>query len=327
VAVGRTLGAEDGSEGLLWTEEVRSTLAPTLTEGLEISARADPPERRPVDRHRPLLPFFALTFAWTWSLWWTVAAFPRLPGPWPFLLFLTGGLGPLVGAAWVVRHGGRAYRGAFLRRLWDPHRIPLRWWLALVAVAAGPAVLGAIVAEVAGAAVTVPDLGLGHVGGVVAFALAAGLVEEPGWRGAASDAWQVRTRPVWAALGIGGCWVLWHLPLYFVEGSYQHGLGFGSLRFWLTNLVLLQLAVLYTWLANGAGGSILVAILAHAGTNALGELVPRSTLGDVLAFVVVAAATAAVIATTRGRLRFEVAAPAISDTMLYPDTGRSTGTV
>jgi hypothetical protein len=186
-----------------------------------------------------------------------VAAFPRLPDPWPFLLFLTGGLGPLVGAAWVVRHGDRAYRGAFLRRLWDPRRIPVRWWFALVAVAAGPAVFGAVVAEVAGTAVTVPDLGVGHVGGVL----------------------------------------------------------------------LLQLAVLYTWLANGAGGSILLAILAHAGTNAVGELVPRSTLGDVLAFVVVAAATAAVVATTRGRLRLEVAAPAISDTMVYPDTGRSTRTV
>jgi uncharacterized protein len=238
------------------------------------------------------------------------------------LLFLTGGLGPLVGAAWIVRHGDQAYRGAFLRRLWDPRPIPARWWLALVAVAVGPAALGTIVAGAAGAATTRPDLGIGHVGGVVAFALAAGFVEEPGWRGAAADAWQSRTRPVVAATGIGGCWVLWHLPLYFVEGSYQHGLGVGSLRFWLTNLVLLQLAVLYTWLANGAGGSILVAILAHAGTNAAGELIPRSTTGDLITAIAITVATLVVIAGTRGRLRYGVALRASSDTMLYPDTGR-----
>jgi uncharacterized protein len=109
---------------------------------------------------------------------------------------------------------------------------------------------------------------------------------------------------VWAALGIGALWALWHLPLYFVEGSYQHGLSVGSTRFWLTNVVLVQLSVLYVWLVNGSGGSILLAILAHAGFNMAGELVPRSTTGDVIAFLAVTAATVAVIAVTKGRLRF-----------------------
>jgi uncharacterized protein len=142
------------------------------------------------------------------------------------------------------------------------------------------------------------------VAGVVAFALAAGLVEEPGWRGAASDAWQARTHPLGAALAIGVLWALWHLPLYFIEGTYQHGLGLGSTRFWLTNLVLVQLGVLYLWLANGSGGSILVAILAHAGFNIAGELVPRSVTGDLVAFFVVAAMTVTVVAATGTRLAF-----------------------
>jgi hypothetical protein len=41
---------------------------------------------------------------------------------------LTEGLaisaGPLVGAAWIVRHEDR---GTFLRRIWDPRRVPARW--------------------------------------------------------------------------------------------------------------------------------------------------------------------------------------------------------
>jgi uncharacterized protein len=57
---------------------------------------------------------------------------------------------------------------------------------------------------------------------VLGFALAAGLVEEPGWRGAASDAWQSKAGPMAAAVGNGLLLGLWHLPLYFVEGSYQH---------------------------------------------------------------------------------------------------------
>lgn len=261
------------------------------------------------DRQLPVLPYVLVTFAWTWAMWWTAATIRRGPGGLTTLLFLTGGLGPLLGAAWVVHRGGRAYRQRFLRRLWDPRGIRPAWWLALLSVAAGPAVLGAVVARVVGAATTVPDHRLGTVVGVLGFALAAGLAEEPGWRGAASDAWHTRSHPMVAAVGIGLLWALWHLPLYFVEGSYQHGLGLGSPRFWLTNLVLVQLGVLYLWLANGTGGRILVAVLAHAGTNAAGELVPRSTTGDMVALLVVTGATVTVIAATRGRLRSAGAEP------------------
>jgi uncharacterized protein len=254
-------------------------------------------------RDLPLVSYVAITFTWTWSLWWTAALVPGLPGPVVPLLFLTGGLGPLLGAAWLVHSGGVAYRRRFLQRLWDPRGIAPAWWAALLALSVGPAAVGAIVGGIVGATATTPDHRAVSIAGVLAFALAAGLVEEPGWRGAAADAWQARAHPVVAALGIGILWALWHLPLYFVDGSYQQGLGLGSLRFWLTNLVLVELAVLYLWLANGAGDRILLAILAHAGFNAAGELVPRSTTGDVVAFLVVTLATVGVIAATRGRLR------------------------
>lgn len=244
--------------------------------------------------------FFVATFAWTWSLWWAAAATGRTFTDRPvLLLFMAGGLGPLVGAAWLVRRGGPRYRREFLRRIWDPRRIPVAWWLAIVAIASGPALIGTTVARLAGTTASVPDYRPGAVAGVVAFALAAGLVEEPGWRGAAADAWQARTHPLLAATGIGVAWALWHLPLHFIEGSYQHGLAFGSVRFWLTNLALVQLGVLYLWLVTGANGSILAAILAHAGFNVTGELVARSTTGDVIAFVVLGVATVAVIVSTR----------------------------
>lgn len=247
-----------------------------------------------------------LTFVWTWSWWWLAAASAlsvTAGGP-GSLLYLLGVLGPVVGAAWIVRRGGRAYRREFLQRIWDPRRIAARWWLALLAVVAGPAVVAAAVASVAGAPGTVPDYSVGVVVAMVMAALVAGLAEEPGWRGAASDAWQARTRPVWAATAIGVLWAIWHLPLSFVEGHYYQDLGFGSVRFWLASLILVQMGVLFVWLANGSGGSILIAILAHTGLNVAFGLVPSSTMRDVVAFAVVAAATTAVIAATKGHLRY-----------------------
>jgi len=252
-----------------------------------------------------VLLFLVLTFSWSWSMWWgAVAAGLSFDQPSFRLLYLLGVFGPLVGAAWVVRSSSDRYRRDFMRRIWDPRRISAPWWLALVAVAAGPSILGAGVSAMTGPSIIVPDYSVGFVGMVVVFALVAGLAEEPGWRGAASDAWQARSRPIWAAMGIGGFWALWHLPLYFVEDSYQHGVGFGSARFWLINLALVQLGVLYLWLANGSGGSILMAILAHAGFNMAGELVPASTVRDVVAFCLITATTLVVAAATKGKLSF-----------------------
>jgi uncharacterized protein len=140
-------------------------------------------------------------------------------------------------------------------------------------------------------------------------ALVASLADEPGWRGAALDAWQTRTRPVVAALAIGVLWSFWHVPLSFVEGSYYHELGAGSVRVRLTHLMLFLFGILLVWLANGSGGSILLAVLAHTGFNtAMGE-VAGSTVRDVAVLLGLAAAASAAIILTKGELCF----PAIGE--------------
>ena len=171
-------------------------------------------------------------------------------------------------------------------------------------MAFGPALVGTAVGALTAGDATVPDYGVGVIAGAIAIALLAGLAEEPGWRGVASDAWQPRSSPAMAAFGIGVVWAVWHLPLAFIEGTYYHGLGFGTVEYWLTGLALVQLGVLYVWLANGGGASILLAILAHAGFNVAVSLAPRSTVGDLSAFVTITVMTLIVVAATRGRLGF-----------------------
>jgi uncharacterized protein len=109
--------------------------------------------------------------------------------------------------------------------------------------------------------------------------------------------------PKWAAAGIGTLWSLWHLPLSFIEGSYYYELGAGSLRFWLTHLMLVQLGVLLVWLANGSGGSILLAVLAHAAFNVAVGLARAMRPSTWWPFSL-SAATSAVITVTGGRLCF-----------------------
>jgi membrane protease YdiL (CAAX protease family) len=253
---------------------------------------------------RALARYVLLTFGWTWTLWWIAVFAGRASIELPLsLLFVLGGIGPTVGSVFVIRSMDSAYRREFLRRLWDPRRISGFWWFAMAGVAGVPAFAGYLAAAAAGRPpIADASVTFGAVAFNIGFGLAAGAVEEPGWRGVALDHVRRRIAPAGAAILIGILWALWHLPLFFIEGTYQHALGFGSARFWLFNFFLLLLSVLYVWLSNGSRGSILIAILAHAGTNVAGSLIPQDTLSDFFRIVVTLFAVIVVVWLTRGTL-------------------------
>jgi membrane protease YdiL (CAAX protease family) len=251
-----------------------------------------------------LAQYLLVTFGWTWTLWWiaVLAGRSSVEGS-LLLLFVLGGLGPAIGAFSVIRRSEPAYRREFVRRLCDPTRISRVWWLALAAVSIVPAVAGYLAAAAAGRPpIAETTFTFSAVAFTVGFGLAAGAVEEPGWRGVALDLLGSRTAPAVAAILIGLPWALWHLPLFFLEGTYQHALGFGSTRFWLFNFFLLLLSVLYVWLCNGSRGSILIAVLAHAGTNVAGSLIPQDVVSDVYRMIVTLLAVIIIVWLTRGNL-------------------------
>jgi len=255
---------------------------------------------------RALAGYVIVTFAWTWTFWWggVIAGALSIDVPVGLVVFL-GGPGPLLGALFVLRRSAPSYRSGFLGRIVDPRRVPGAWWLATAAVAVLPALVGYLVSAAAGRA-PAADLALsaGAIAFAVGFALAAGIVEEPGWRGAGHDVLQSRLKPAVGAVIVGALWMLWHLPLFFLEGTYQHALGFLTARFWAFNLSLALLSVLYAWVCNGSGGSILIAVLAHAGTNVAGGVIPQDALTDLIRTAALLVAAIAVIGLTRGDLAY-----------------------
>jgi hypothetical protein len=56
------------------------------------------------------------------------------------------------------------------------------------------------------------------------------------------------------------------------------------------------------WLCNGSQGSILIAVLAHAGTNVAGTLIPQDSLTDMIRSIVLLFAVISVLWLTRGDL-------------------------
>jgi uncharacterized protein len=98
-----------------------------------------------------------------------------------------------------------------------------------------------------------------------------GVCEEVGWRGFMQKELQVRHTPLTAAILVGTAWSFWHAPLHLF-GFYPGG-AIGI----LTRLPpVILLAIVFAWLYNRTGGSILLVILLHTTNNVLGWIVPST---------------------------------------------------
>lgn len=101
--------------------------------------------------------------------------------------------------------------------------------------------------------------------------------EELGWRGYALDKLLGRYTPFISSLILGLFWAVWHLPIFFIKGTYQQSLGVGSFGFLLFFAGLIAFAVAMTKIYEITQRSILAAILMHFGLNFMGNFAP---LGD-----------------------------------------------
>jgi membrane protease YdiL (CAAX protease family) len=67
-----------------------------------------------------------------------------------------------------------------------------------------------------------------------------------------------------------------------MKGMVQQELGFGSLAFWAFDASVIAMSILYAWVYNNNGRSILAAILLHlmsnATTNVLAPISDRASL-------------------------------------------------
>ena len=117
---------------------------------------------------------------------------------------------------------------------------------------------------------------------VISVFLLGPLPEEMGWRGVGYERLQITMAPLTASILLGTFWAVWHVPLFFIENTFQFNLGLGSFRFWVFLLSNIPLTVIITWIYNHTDRSILVAAVVHFSGNILGAILPKS---DRLAFL------------------------------------------
>ena len=91
-----------------------------------------------------------------------------------------------------------------------------------------------------------------------------GFGEETGWRGYALPRLQKTRSAASATLILALVWACWHLPAFFYRDTYTE---LGIMGFPMFVFSLLFAAMIFTWLYNSTGGSILIVIIFHAFFN------------------------------------------------------------
>ncbi|ALU39635.1 hypothetical protein AS188_07575 [Kocuria flava] len=218
----------------------------------------------------PLTAFTVLALGITWIAWapTVLASYRLLPaGPAPLVpvLFVVGGTGPLL-AAWLVL---RAQHGpAAGRRLFAPltrWRVRPGWY---VLALAGPVLLALGALAVLGRLDRVADLGASWAwSAVLLVRLVAAVPEEAAWRGFALPRWQERWNGTAAALVLGVVWAAWHLPLLLDRSNPM-----SAYPLPLYVLSVLATSVVWAWVFNSTGRSVLVLVLLHGTGNAVGDV-------------------------------------------------------
>ncbi|MGZ8723826.1 MAG: CPBP family glutamic-type intramembrane protease [Aeromicrobium sp.] len=237
-------------------------------------------------RARPVVAFFLLTFAITYVCWVPMMASER--GWFEFdlpLLFFVGGLGPGIAAFIVMRilrgsDADQALFGPLLR--W---RVGVWWYLVALLLFVVIWLIATTVAGDLDEELTALGPWIAFLAAVVVYTLAA-VPEEVGWRGFAVPALQVKHSALVAGLVVGVAWWLWHLPLLLGgnEAMSEYPL--------LPHFVyVVSASVLYVWLYNNTGGSLLIAVLAHAVSNIVGVF----SSAPVATAVIIAGVAAAVV--------------------------------
>lgn len=222
----------------------------------------------------------------SWLLWILASqvsefsvVFHYLGGAVPFLMTLV----------FLFTRNSPVERYDFLRRIIDLKRISGRYWLViLLVVPVGLILAGVLDWYLWGQAPLFErwnELSIDLPGFLLfcLFILLFGPVpEEITWRGFVLDKLQNKYPWLVANLLLGLYWMVWHLPLFWIPGSYQNSLGILTPPFWLFLVVLVPQTLVIGWVYNQTKRSTLSAIIIHYFVNLFGELIDLSLSGEIL---------------------------------------------
>ncbi len=245
--------------------------------------------KTPTLRIKILWLFFILTFIFSWLFWIIGVLLHEAEHAIHVQVFhyIGGAIPPLMAILLIYRLHTPEERRDYWQRVIGFKRIGIKWYAVIFLAAPVLAGLGALLDMVIGGKGAAPEMAarfISHPLSIIPYAifilLFGPLPEELAWRGYALELLQKKWNAITSSLFLGAVWTVWHIPLFFIPGSYQHGLGLGTLGFWLFMADKIPQSVLMTWVYNNNRRSTLSAILFHFSVNFFGELFELSARAE-----------------------------------------------
>ncbi len=246
--------------------------------------------------------YLAFTLIYSWSFWFIALFSKKETLQFPTVIFyILGGTGPSVVSLILLYLNKESDKKEFWNRVINFSRIGFSWFGIIIVVALSASLLAILIAYLF-------KFGESNFAGIrnfftnpslifltLSLNLVAVFFEEVGWRGYALDKLQLNFSALLSSLFLGLIWAVWHIPLFFIKGTYQNELGFNSYQFWLFMFNIIIQSILITWVFNNTNRSILAVIFFHFFVNFFGEMfdlgdkteIVRSVLFFVYALLVI----------------------------------------
>lgn len=226
-------------------------------------------------RQHALFSYFFLAFAFSWiiSIPAVFSTWGGLAGDYTLGLYIKQWVGPALSAILMTRITEGKTGLLSLRHRIRQWRAGWPWYLFIFLGIPALVLLGIVILPDAHADFQgfTPRILQNYPLYFVGIFFATGLPEEIGWRGFALPRMQRHYGPLWSSVLLGALWAFWHL-LSFLLPAHGGGpdVSFAAIctNFAIFFVMVVALAIIFTWVFNYTQGSIFIASLVHTAIDA-----------------------------------------------------------
>ena len=234
-----------------------------------------------------LLSFFILTITLSWILWIPLLSFFNLQFQLTTLLIIIGGFSPFLSAIIItLLTEGKKELKNWLKTIFQFRIKLITYCFAIVYPVVYIAASYGLYLAFEGITVDfsqIPSIILYPIGVIFVFFFGGGQ-EEPGWRGFALKKLLRPYSPFLSSILIGIVWAIWHLPLFFIEGSSQANIPFS---WYFPNII--GMSIIFTMLYLRSNKSLAPSMVLHGGLNtAIGWLPIQESILPPYAYITIA---------------------------------------
>lgn len=249
-------------------------------------------------RYRPVL-FFVAAYFFTWIFWIPAIFAPVSVSP---VLMLIGLIAPaVVSTVFVMVSGSDALKQDLKNKIVGFYKV--RWinvlWAVIVfaLVIVCSILLSLLFGQSLDQFSFTEDFsftGVGVAGAFISITVAS-IIEEVGWKGYCEDSIGNYMNWFWESMIFGALWSLWHLPLIFIQGTYQAGLMVNPLyviNFFVSGI---PMGFVITWVYLASDRSILACMIFHLFVNFMQEKIAMTPETKCVETIVITVVTVIIV--------------------------------